>query len=270
MSVINTILVPQGAEYQAVYRGLSQISTPQPQVLAIPIGPEPVTRYLAQWRKSEQFPTDPHPKILLMGLAGSLSAQYHLGDIVLYQDCVCPSPQSERSLSASDRQLQPDSPTLPSAIGTDRELTTLIQHHIQKYPGEENFTTMPENSFLRVPASPRPRVSLVRGLTSHRLIWSSSEKRQLGQLYQATVVDMEGYAVLKILSTLGVAVAMLRVISDDCYHDLPDLNFAISPDGKLQSLPLAMGMIRQPLAATRLIRGSLKGLQVLQQVTATF
>ncbi|NEQ67717.1 MAG: phosphorylase [Symploca sp. SIO2D2] len=238
---INTILVPQGAEYQAVCRGLSQINPPQPQVIAIPIGCEPVTRYLAKWQKSEQFLTHPQPKILLMGLAGSLSPQYHLGDIVLYQDCVYPANQSECSLPTIDRQLSLNSPTLP----TDKELTTLIQHHL------------PE------------RADLVRGLTSDRIIWSSSEKRQLGQVYQAAVVDMEGYAVLEVLYSMGVAVAMLRVISDDCYHDLPDLNCAISPEGKLESLPLAMGMVRQPLAATRLIRGSLKGLRILQQVTAS-
>jgi len=281
---INTILVPQGAEYQAVCRGLSPINAPQPQVIAIPIGCEPVTRYLAKWQKSEQFLTHPQPNILLMGLAGSLSPQYHLGDIVLYQDCVypvisspveylhfgenkaepTPNPSKEGNrrqkavqqsccrrlgkekgckveINDNYRQLPLNSPTLP----TDKELTTLIQHHL------------PE------------RADLVRGLTSDRIIWSSSEKRQLGQVYQAAVVDMEGYAVLEVLYSMGIAVAMLRVISDDCYYDLPDLNFAISPEGKLETLPLAMGMMRQPLAATRLIRGSLKGLRVLQQVTAS-
>ncbi|NEP61216.1 MAG: phosphorylase [Symploca sp. SIO2G7] len=242
---INTILVPQGAEYQAVCRGISQTNAPQPQILAIPIGGKSVTCYLAKWQKSEQFPTHPQPKVLLMGLAGSLSPQYHLGDMVLYQDCLYPANQFKQSLPTSDRQLQLDSPTLPSTIATDTELTTLVQHHL------------PE------------RADLVKGLTSDRIIWSSSEKRQLGQSYQAAVVDMEGYAVLEVLYSMGVAVAMLRVISDDCYYDIPDLNFAINPDGKLKSLPLAMGMIRQPLAATRLIRGSLKGLRVLQQVTAS-
>lgn len=241
---IHTILVPQGAEYQAVCRGLSQASTPQPQVLAIPIGSEPVIDYLKRWHKSEQFPTNSHQKILLLGLAGSLSPQYNLGDIVLYQDCVCTSNQSELGLAESNHKLLLDYPTLPSALSTDYELTTLLQHHLPQ------------------------RVDLVRGLTSDRLIWSSSEKRQLGQVYQAGVVDMEGYAVLEVLNHLGVTVAMLRVISDDCYYDLPDLNFAISSDGKLEPLPLAMGMIRQPIAATRLIRGSLQGLRVLQQVTA--
>jgi len=40
---------------------------------------------------------------------------------------------------------------------------------------------------------------------------------------------------------------MLRVISDDCEHDLPDLTSALSPDGSLQPLPLAIGLLRQPL-----------------------
>jgi hypothetical protein len=51
---------------------------------------------------------------------------------------------------------------------------------------------------------------------------------------------------------------MVRVISDDSHHNLPNLTSAISPDGSLLPLPLAMGMIRQPIAATR---------RVLQKVT---
>ncbi|NEP14031.1 MAG: phosphorylase [Symploca sp. SIO2C1] len=239
-----TILVPQGAEYQAVCRGLSKTGSPQPQVLPIPIGYQPVTHYLEKWQKSEQFLTDTRPQVLLMGLAGSLSPQYNIGDIVLYQNSIWVSNQSEPSLPGSDRKLQLNSQTLPSAISTDSTLTTLVHHHLQE------------------------KTYLVKGLTSDRLIWSSLEKQQLSQLYQAGVVDMEGYAVLKVLNSKEVAVAMLRVISDDCYYDLPDLNCAFSPDGALKALPLAIGMIRQPLAATRLIRGSLKGLRVLQEVTA--
>jgi hypothetical protein len=48
---------------------------------------------------------------------------------------------------------------------------------------------------------------------------------------------------------------MLRVVSDDSKHDIPNLTSAINSDGSLQPLPLAITMIRQPIAATRLIRG---------------
>nr|WP_202895372.1 phosphorylase [Iningainema tapete] len=111
------------------------------------------------------------------------------------------------------------------------------------------------------------RVSIVKGLTSDRIICSATEKRHLGETTGADVVDMEGFAVLEFFTQAGVSVAMLRVVSDDCYHDLPNLTSALSPDGSLQPLLLAMAMLRQPIAATRLIRGSLRGLQVLEQVT---
>jgi len=68
---------------------------------------------------------------------------------------------------------------------------------------------------------------LVRALTSDHIVWSAAEK-PLGQSYNAEVVDMEGFAALEVLSQAGV-VAMLRVISDDCEHDLPDLTSALSP-----------------------------------------
>jgi nucleoside phosphorylase len=109
----------------------------------------------------------------------------------------------------------------------------------------------------------------VKSLTSDRVIWSAAEKRYLSEQYGADVVDMEGFAVLEFLSQAGVAIAMLRVISDDCQHDIPDLNSSVSPDGALQPLSLATQMLRQPIAATRLIRGSLKGLKVLQEITTT-
>ena len=111
------------------------------------------------------------------------------------------------------------------------------------------------------------KVSIVNALTSDRIICSAAEKCHLHQISGSDVVDMEGFAALEILSQAGVAVAMLRVVSDDCYHDIPDLPSALSPDGSLQPLPLAMTMLRQPIAATRLIRGSLQGLQVLEKVT---
>ncbi|MDZ7963172.1 MAG: phosphorylase [Aulosira sp. DedQUE10] len=111
-------------------------------------------------------------------------------------------------------------------------------------------------------------LSLVKGLTSDRVICTATEKRHLGDTLGADVVDMEGFAALEFFNPLGVPVAMLRVVSDDCQHDIPNLTSAISSDGSLQPLPLAMTLLRQPVAATRLIRGSLQGLKVLKQVTA--
>jgi nucleoside phosphorylase len=112
------------------------------------------------------------------------------------------------------------------------------------------------------------KVSLVKGLTSDRVVCSAIEKLQLGEISKADVVDMEGFAALEFFQQAGVEVAMLRVVSDDSRHDIPDLTSAINSDGSLQPLPLAISMIRQPIAATRLIKGSLQALKVLEQVTA--
>ncbi|MCY7274016.1 MAG: phosphorylase [Phormidesmis sp. CAN_BIN44] len=216
-----TLLVPQGAEYQAVCRGLKSCKNP-PQVVALPIGVEPVTQFLIHWQRSPSFTEVLQSGVLVMGLCGSLTAKLRVGDRVLYQFCQ----------NASGKVLECD-PTL----------TAQIQQHLTE-------------------------TTLVRAFTSDRIISSAHEKQQLGQIHQADVVDMEGSAIMTILAQAGVAVAMARVVSDDIDHDLPDLSAAISPEGKLRSLPLALGMIRQPIAALRLIRGSLKGLRTLEAISA--
>lgn len=213
---VNTILVPRGAEYQAVCRGLNRVVGMKPSVMAIPVGTKPLVRFL------QQLPFTSESRVLVMGLCGSLLPRYQVGEIVLYQDCI----------------YYPDT-TLSQPC--DRSLTALLEKHL-------------------------PKKSLVRGLTSDRVIWSATDKQNLG-LLGADVVDMEGFAALEFLTQAGASVAMLRVISDDCDHNLPDLTSAFNPDGILQPLPLAIAMLKQPIAATRLIRGSLQGLKVLEKVT---
>lgn len=222
---IAAILVPQGPEYKAVCRGLSRLSLPT-LVLPIPAGPKPLTRHLQRLQQSGMY-THQQPRVLLMGLCGSLIPRYSVGEVVLYQQCVY-------GANASTPILQSCAP----------ELTALLHDKL-------------------------PLVHLVKALTSDRVIYSAAEKRHLGELYDADVVDMEGFAALEVLTRAGVEVAMLRVVSDACHHNLPDLSSALSSDGSLQSLPLAIGLIRQPIAAVRLISGALRGLRVLQDVTTS-
>ena len=222
---IDIIFVPKGAEYKAVCRGLKQTSS-QSFVVPIPIGFEPVNQFFKKAENQYLFTQKPS-KILLMGLCGSLSSQYNLGDVVIYQDCIYRRNESTTLLKKR----------------TDFLLTNLLKDKLQE------------------------GASLVRSLTSDRLIWSGVEKRQLSQLYHTEVVDMEGYATLQFLNPRGISVAMVRVISDNCDQDIPNLNNAINTEGNLQTLPLIKGMLQQPLAATRLIRGSLKGLKILEKIT---
>ncbi len=222
---IDAILVPQGAEYKSVCRGLSRVNGSKPPIFPIPVGVKPITKYLEEWQKAGYLFNHQQPRVLLMGLCGSLTSRYSVGDIVVYRSCVYGSDEK-----------------LPEKM-CDRAFT------------EQLYNKLKGNAFF------------VRGLTSDRLIYSASEKRHLGGIYDTEVVDMEGFAALNVLNQAGFAVAMLRVISDDSQHDLPDINSAINADGSLQSLPLAIGMLRQPIAATRLIQGSLRGLKVLEKTT---
>lgn len=103
---IQTILVPQGAEYQTVCRGLSQINSPKPLILPIPIGCKSLTQHL------EKLPLPKlHENIVLMGLCGSLSPQYEVGDVVIYQECVNESNSTQ---------------------SCDHELTMLLQNSCEK------------------------------------------------------------------------------------------------------------------------------------------
>ncbi|MCW5314920.1 phosphorylase [Nostoc sp. KVJ3] len=217
---INTILVPQGAEYKAVCRGLSGVTGSMPTVVAIPVGMKPLLKYLQQSPRNAQL-LAPKSRVLIMGICGSLSDRHTVGDIVLYEDCLFSGKRQE----------------------CDRTFTTQLHSLLAQ------------------------KAYLVKSMTSDRVIWSAVEKRHLGETLAADVVDMEGFTALEFFNEVEVAVAMLRVVSDNCQHDIPDLTPAINSDGSLNPFPLAMAMLRQPLAATRLIRGSLTALKVLEQVT---
>jgi len=210
------ILVPQGAEYQAVCRGLSHVVNSPPQVLAIPMGIEPLRQYLQKLTHlSEQ-------QILMMGLCGSLSKKYQVGDIVLYQNC-------------------------------------LYQGNLQEC--NHTFTADIHNKL-------GDHVSLVKGLTSDRLICTATDKQQLHQQYNTDVVDMEGYPFLEFFQQFpNLEIAILRVVSDDADHDIPDITSAINADGSLKPLQLAWELMRQPQSGTRLITGSLQGLKTLTKIT---
>ncbi len=227
---INTILVPQGAEYKAVCRAFRGVASSIPTVVAIPVGMKPLLKYLHASPANAQFLT-PKSRVLIMGICGSLSDRYKVGDILLYQDCLYQGQQQE----------------------CDRTFTAQLHSAL-----------LTPHSPLPTPHSP---LNLVTALTSDRLIWSAAEKRRLGETLAADVVDMEGFTALEFFNAAGVDVAILRVVSDDCQHNIPDLTSAINSDGSLNPFLLAIGMLRQPLPATRLIRGSLTALKVLEQVT---
>ncbi|MEA5572434.1 phosphorylase [Calothrix sp. UHCC 0171] len=235
-SSIQVILVPQGAEYQAVRKGLSCIQnqncihTDFPQPIAIPIGSPGLIQYLQNLDKIAELRKQVQPKILIMGLCGSLKEAYQVGDVVIYESCIYHQNLNHKLIREFDRSLTND---------LEKQLKL-------------NYSQ---------------KISRVKGITCDRIISSAQEKQHLAETNDVDVVDMEGFAILDFFNSLSASVGMVRVVSDDSQHDLPDLNFAISPEGSLKTLPLALGMLRQPIAATRLIKGSLQGLKVLEQIT---
>ncbi len=221
---IHAILVPQGVEYNAVSKGLNRVTlSSNPPVISIPVGIRAFTRFLQQWEGIAELRTQSQAKVLIMGLCGSLTPSYQIGDIVLYQDCIY-----QKEGDVYSRQCDPD-------------LTLQLESHLGT------------------------QVARVKGLTCDRIISSVSEKRHLSRI-GADVVDMEGIAALDFFNSINVGVAMLRVVSDDSKHDLPNLDSVLTPEGSLATFPLALGMLRQPIAAYRLINGSLRAIKVLQQV----
>lgn len=80
---INTIVVPQGAEYQAVCQGLKQAYSPNIKVVSIPIGTKDVLQTLIN--RSFEFISP--QRVLIMGLCGSLTDRQSVGDRVLYENC---------------------------------------------------------------------------------------------------------------------------------------------------------------------------------------
>jgi hypothetical protein len=223
MPATSLILVPQGAEFKAVRRGIGQ-GADSFLMLPIPACPDPVRQRLKDLYQAGKFVDQ--QTVLVMGLCGALQPQLSLGDVVLYQNCSFLSPLSS-----------------PPSLPCDRPFT----HTLQEKLGE--------------------RATLVNAVTSDRVISTVAEKRSLAS--HGEVVDMEGYAILEFFSRLGIPVATLRVVSDDCHHNLPNLASAYGADGSLRPLSLGLGLVRQPIAASRLIRGSLRGLKVLQQIAET-
>ncbi|WP_017328053.1 hypothetical protein [Synechococcus sp. PCC 7336] len=227
---LDAILVPQGAEYTAVVQGLKRAKADLPAI-SIPVGPSPVKQYLQTASLPLPRSPDRRLRVLLVGLCGSLTPQLRAGDRVL---CHTSIPVFANPSESS-----------PAPLAFDRQLSQEIRQTLQRQ-GDEN------------------PLAQVTSLSGDRIICRASEKQRLGDRYGGEIIEMEGFATLDVLSRRQVDVAMLRVVSDGCDRDLPDLNRAVDTAGNLAPLPLAFSMMRRPFGAIALIRGSLTGLKAIE------
>ena len=220
---LTTVLVPQGMEYQAVCQGIDKNES-KIQIIAIPAGLQPLTNFLEQWQQTPNFLYKIPERLILMGLGGSLSLNYSVGDVILCKKC--------------------------GLMGYSQE----SKGSCNQFLTESLFKQLGNSTIIG------------EGISSDRIICSADEKLLLGKKHQADVVEMEGYVLLNWSEKLNISVAMIRVISDGCQQDLPDLTDAFAEDGSLQSLILARQMLKNPSNSIHLIRSSLKSLQVLKEV----
>ncbi len=241
---VDAILVPQGAEFQAVARGLRSLAPEQrPRLIALAVGAGAVAQRLQEAETQKLLASCRH--VLVMGLAGSLSPQLEVGEVVVYQDILVP--RSAAVVANLGLILPPegDYPDFPC----DHDYTALL---LQRLPGARS----------------------VVALSSDRLIHHAPEKLSLGQQSGAAVVDMEAIAAHHYLHHLpgrspehALSLGMIRVISDDGQTTLPDLSPAFRADGSIDGLSMAGIFLQNPLAAVRLIQGSLQALAILEKTT---
>jgi nucleoside phosphorylase len=96
------VLVPQGAEYQAILAAIKKIAH-SPVILPIPVGKPAVTKYLHDWRQNN--PDFSASGVILVGLGGSLSVEFGLGQTVLLESCLNYQNNQADQEKKSDRSL---------------------------------------------------------------------------------------------------------------------------------------------------------------------
>ena len=212
------ILAPQGTEAQAIAKGLGK--TDRIHLQPIPVGATAVQSFLANLAQTWTAMEKPQG-LLVMGVTGSLSADYDIGQAVWVEQC-------QYWGNGDHGQGQ-------EYVG-DRRLMDRVNHLL----------------------GPEWQIPMVKGITVSEVVCRGEEKELLGKNSGAQVVDMENTAVLAFGEAKQIPVAILRVVSDAVDQDLPDLSKAFDAQGVLQPLPLAKALLSRPLAAGHLIQGSLR------------
>ncbi len=229
------VLVPRGAEYRSVQRGLKKISDNSSiQILEIPAG-ETVREFLRDlvqdWKLVKQ--------VFVLGLCGGLTDAVTVGQVGCYECC---------RLAAGRTAPQPPILGEPELIERFMSPQNIVLSGIQER-GLGGFIQW-------------------KAVTTEQVIATEVEKRSLHATTGCDVVDMETFWILDFMGQRGVGVMVLRVVSDGVAGDLPDLAQVFDGAGVLQPWALVGAFVRKPVAALRLIRGSIVALQKLEDCAA--
>jgi hypothetical protein len=99
-----------------------------------------------------------------------------------------------------------------------------------------------------------PDASVVDACSTDHVVTTVRERRDLAARYAADVVDMEGAQLAAALVARGRSFAMLRVVSDAAWRELPPLERAIDARGRLDPVQVAFAFVRRPGAAFAFVR----------------
>ncbi|HQR31155.1 MAG TPA: hypothetical protein PLK30_00355 [Blastocatellia bacterium] len=189
-----------------------------------------------QWLRAH-LENNHYETLVVAGLAGALKPILKTGDIVVYDLC-----WDRRDGVAEER----------AEIHCNQPLTEFLHKRFQ-------------DASLRYFQG--------TGITVSRIITDAEDKLRLGLDHGAWAVDMESYDVLRVAADFNLPAAVIRVVSDEASHDLPDFNYAAEAGGKMNYQRLAAAMFRRPaaslrfLASLKLVMNSLReSLQVVLRV----
>lgn len=105
----------------------------------------------------------------------------------------------------------------------------------------------------------------IAALTVDRIVTRAKAKHVLRERYGADAVDMETWALASGLKDAGIALAALRVGSDASDDDLPDLDSAVSSDGRIGGFAVAHACARRPRAGVKLAWHGVRALRALER-----
>jgi len=90
--------------------------------------------------------------------------------------------------------------------------------------------------------------------TSRVMIGDPDKKRQLGNLHQAQIVDMESVAIASIVRRHGIAIGCVRVVSDDVHRPLSPRLMTLVETGRVPIGRLLRELLRSPRLVVELLQ----------------
>lgn len=202
-------------------------------VLQCGIGASEFAEWLAGHLK-----TNPYDALIVSGLAGGLDPELKIGDAIVYDQC----------LDAREYKENPFPKTEKLAVETMNRQADLVRALLDAL----RKTSL--NCFYGF------------GITVSQVVINSQDKLWLGQQHQALAVDMESFDIVQVAAEFGVPAAVVRVVSDEAGHDLPDFNLVNDADGSVNPRRIAAAMLQRPTASARFLRNLKPVLMSLRKV----